>query len=414
MRQIRVPFFLLVAIFVPLATLFAIQIAKGYSFNFSKQKFEPRGILVATSVPDGAQVFINGKLETATNNTISLIPGDYQVEIKKNGFSAWSKKIKIEKELVAQTQTFLFLSVSDLRPITLSGAVNPTFSPDGTKIAFSVPATESAKAGLWVADLVEFPFGLGRSIKQIVKPITKNRNFTKAQISWSPDSRQILVTLGKENFLLDPNQLNLETNLVDITWNLSSIKAGWEEDEKKIQEAKTKRLPKKIQEILENSSANFNFSQDGEKLLYEATASAQIPPNLIPPLPAASTQKEERQLKPGGVYVYDLKEDKNFFITELKSGKAEECKKKNQNPSTLPLSCSPALSWFPTSRHLLWIEPQKVSLIEYDGTNKTTIFNGSFEDSSVFPAPSANKIYLLTKAGQEATSSTNLYSINLR
>lgn len=395
MKKLNVVFFLLVAVSVPLITLLIIKIAKGYSFNTSKKSFEPRGILVATSNPDGAQVFVNGKLETATNNTISLLPGNYRVEIKKDGFSPWTKELKIEKELVIKTDAFLFPSVTDLRPLTFSGALDPSFSPDGSKIVYSVPATESAKGGLWVYDLIDLPFGIGRGSKQIIKPSLKGRSFAKAQFFWSPDSRQLLVSLERESFLIDATQLTQESELINIFSTTKSIKDTWKEDEEKILEAKIKRLPKILQPILKNSAINLRFNQDSDKVIFEATASAQIPPNLVPPLLATSTQKEERYLQPNHYYVYDLKEDKNFLISEIKER-------------------SPSLSWFPTGRHLIWIEDNKIFLVEYDGTNKSTLYTGHFENSFVFPHPSANKMIILTTFGQEENQPPNLYSINLR
>lgn len=417
MSKFRIPFFLLVLIFIPFFTFLAIQWAKGYSFNLANKKFESRGILVANSTPDGAQVYINGIFETGTNNSLPLLPGSYSVEIKKDGFSSWKKELKIEKELVTQTNTYLFPAVPDLRPITYTGALNPVLSPDGSKIAYSSPATESARSGVWVADLVEF-LGFGRGTKQIIRTTNKGRNFNSAQFYWSPDSRQLIVSMEKENFLVDPNQLTLEINLIDITPNLKSIKAGWDEDEKRITEAKLRRLPKTLPEILFASADNLTFSPDGEKFFYEATASAKIPAKLIPPLPASSTQKEEREIKPGKIYLYDLKEDRNFLIGDKSildiAPKAKPAKGKITPTPTFSQSRLPLLSWFPTSRHLLWLEKEKISLIEYDGANKTIVFNGSFENSYVFPAPGANKIILLTSFGQEANLPANLYSINLR
>lgn len=396
MRKIRVPFFLFVAILVPCLTLLVVKLAKGYSFDFRKKQFEPGGILVATSIPDGAQVFINGELKTATDNPLSLPPGSYQVEIKKEGFLAWSKKLLVEKELVTKTDAFLFKATSDLRPTTLFGAENPVLSPDADKIVYSSNATESGKAGLWLADLNEFPFGIARSPKQIVQSKAKGKDFSKAQLSWSPDARQTLVSLNNQNFLIDPGQLTLEQNLIDISWNVKSIKQGWADEEKKVFEVKLKRLPKEFKDIIATGAANLKFSPDGEKLLYSATSSAQIPEKLISPLPASSSQQEEREVKPGRIYVYDLKEDKNFFISLQSSVFSHQ------------------LTWFPTSRHLLWIEPEKISLVEYDGTNKTSVYTGPYENSYVFPAPGANKIIILTNFGQEANQLPNLYSINLK
>jgi len=404
MRKIRVPFFFFILILIPTLTYLTIKLASGYSFNFSQKQFEPRGILVATSIPDGGQVFVDGELKSATDTTISLKPGHYRVEIKKEGFSSWQKELLIEKELVTKTDAFLFKIADpeeDLRPITFFGAENPILSPDSDKIVYASNATESGKAGFWLLDLNEFPFGISRSPKQILQSKIKGRNFAWSEITWSPDARQILVNSGTQNFLLDPSQLILEENLIDVTSKVKALKQSWKEEETRINDARLKRLPIPFRKITATAAANLQFSPDGEKLLYQATASAIIPEKLSLPLPASSTQKETRKIKSGALYVYDLKEDKNFFIAEV---------------SLSPLSIfpfSPTLSWFPTSRHLLWREEKEVNLIEYDGTNKTTIFQGKINPNGVFSAPAANKIFLLFNPEQES-SATNLYLLNLK
>lgn len=404
MKKSGVIFFLFVAISIPVLTVIVIQLGKGYSFNLSEKKFEPRGILVATSIPDGAQVFVDDQLETATNNTISLPPGKYKVEIRKEGYSLWKKEVEIEKELVTKTDALLFLGVTDLRPLTFSGATNPSFSPDKLKIAYSNPATASGKGGIWLNEIFELPLGIGnREPRQIIQSQPKGRDFSKANFDWSPDSRLLLLSFEKESFLIDTSILTSEEKLKNLSLvAIENLKGNWQDEEKKSQEAKIKRLPKPLQQILTNFAADLQFSQDGEKVLYEATGSAKIPEGLIPPLPAASSQKEERGISPGRFYVYDLKEDKNFLITIS----PEE---KKDSPKVPPL-----INWFPTSRHLLLTEAGKISIIEYDGTNKTAIYSGPFENFFVATYPNGSKIVILTTFGQEENQPPNLYTINLK
>ncbi len=391
MRRIRVPFFLAVAFFIPAITIVVIFLARGYKLNLSKKEITQRGILVASSNPEGAQVFIDGELRTATNQSFPLDPGTYTVEIKKEGFYSWVKELKIEKELVVETNAFLLPKAAELRPLIFSGAQDPLLSPDKTKLVYSLPATDSAQSGLFTLDLIDPVFSLSsRGPKQIVQS-SASRDFRKATLAWSPDSRQILVSLGKENFLLDASSLTLPQNLVNLSWNLPLIKNSWLQESQKQEEAKLKRLPKGLKDTLTNSAQNLVLSPDGNKLLYAATASAQIPEKLLPPLPASSSQKEEREIKPGGNYVYDLKEDRNFFLGE-----------------------TGIFNWFFTSRHLVIKEEGKISLVEYDGTNKTTVYVGPFENSYIFPAPNSGKIVILTTFGQEENQPPNLYSINLR
>jgi hypothetical protein len=75
-----------------------------------------------------------------------------------------------------------------------------------------------------------------------------------------------------------------------------------------------REFPDEIIAIATQSASNVYISPDKKRLLYTATAAATIPEGLEPDLPSESTQPETRILEPGGVYVYDREEDKNFQI----------------------------------------------------------------------------------------------------
>jgi hypothetical protein len=392
MTNKRAFIFLAAFIGIFITAYFVILFAKGYRPDFETKTLMPTGLLVATSQPNGAQILVNGVLKSATDTTISLPPNDYEVEIKKEGFSSWKKTLKIEKELVTKTDAYLFSQFPDLKALTYTGASNPLLSPDGTKIIYAVIGKDATKNGLWVLDLNELPF-LTREPKIILEFSAKGKDFSKATYVWSPDSRNILLTLSvgklQENYLIDPNNLNLPASMVNISATLSITKQQWVLDQRERQTQKLKKLPDELISILESSTNNIVLSPDETKILYTATASATLIDNLLPPIPAVSTQKQERNLKIGQTYVYDIKEDRNFFITD---------------------SVPP--SWFPTSKHLYQVEKDKFIIMEYDGTNKVAAYSGPFVDLNAFPFPSGAKLAILTSLGKDAPP--NLYSVSLR
>ena len=73
-----------------------IRLAQGYKPDLSTGTLRPTGLLVATSDPDAAQLFVDGKLKSATNTTLSLAPDKYEVEIKKDGFFPWKKTLTLK------------------------------------------------------------------------------------------------------------------------------------------------------------------------------------------------------------------------------------------------------------------------------------------------------------------------------
>ena len=91
----RILLFLLSLVLVPTATIAVILFARGYRFSLKLQTLQATGLLSATSLPTGASVYINGELKTATDTTLNLTPGVYQVKIKKDGFAPWGKTLNI-------------------------------------------------------------------------------------------------------------------------------------------------------------------------------------------------------------------------------------------------------------------------------------------------------------------------------
>ena len=391
--MIRKRFILFLVIFlgIGLVAYFLIRLASGYRPDFTNKTMRPTGLLVATSIPNQGSILVNGKIIKAkTATTISLAPGEYEIEIKKDGFSSWKKKILIEKELVVKTEAYLFPTYPNLKALTSTSVSNPVISPNGKKVIFAV-ANQDEKNGLWILDLTERPLGLAREPYQILQSAARGRDFAKATYQWAPSSKQILVTLAKENFLIDTNNLNDNTKLIDVTDQLLTIQKGWKNEEKILEQAKLGQLPEELLQILDKGAKEITFSLDETKVLYTATASASIPKDLIPPLPGANNQPEKRDLTSGRTYVYDLKEDRNFALDLPQEAK---------------------VSWFPTSRHLFLVQKDKVSIIEYDNTNRIDVYSGPFENSFAFPFPSGNKILVLTSLSKETPS--NLYSISLK
>lgn len=420
----RLIIFFSLALIISTIAFITIKLAEGYRPDFAEKTLKPTGLLVATSTPEGAQLWIDHKLKSATDVTLNLPPGKYEVEIKKDGFTSWKKTLQIKKELVTQTDAYLFSTFPDLKALTFTGAADPLLSPDGQKVLFSVSQASLGKNGLWVLDLADRPLGLSREPRQIItSPPTggAGRDFTQSERQWSPDSKQILAILRDrpaspsgelttENFLLETDRLNPAVDLIDISENLVQIQNDWEEERQIRQKAQFNKLPDELTEALGQAIDNVRFSPDETKILYTATGSATIPEEIVSPLPAANTQPESRQIEPGKTYVYDLKEDKNFFIME-------EPKEVNPIPApttrlTTHYPPSTPLSWFPTSKHLFLVQNDKITTIEYDGTNQVDVYSGPFENSFAFPFPSGNRSLILASIGKDTPP--NLYAVSLR
>lgn len=397
-----------------------IKLASGYRPDVNSGSFLPRGLLVATSLPDGAQLWVNGKLKSATDATIYLSPDTYDVEIKMDGFFTWKKNLVVKKELVTKADAYLFTAFPDLKALTFTGATNPVISPDGLKVVYAVESASAGKQGLWLLDLADRPLGLARTPRQIVSSTNLSQAFTKAEYRWSIDSKQLLISIPinqspaspvtkskttpppkMQTFLIDTDRLNTEANLTDVTSSYQTVIDRWQKEEDLQFQAQLAKVPPKLLTALEGKTKDLQFSLDETKILYMATASAQIPENVVPPLPAASTQPQERNLEAGKIYVYDLKEDRNFSLPVPKETQIV----------LPPKSSSPKISWFPTSRHLFLVQKDKISVFEYDGTNNVDVFTAQFEDHFAFPFPAGNRILVLATIGKETPP--NLYAVTI-
>jgi len=457
-KMLRIAIPILSIVFIIVGTYVAIKIGQGYRPTL--EGLAGTGLLAANSFPPGAEVYLNDKLTTATDDTINLPPGEYDITIRKDGYTDWKKKLNIKQELVSQTNATLFRSVPSLSPLTLSGAANIIPSPDGQKIAYAVAsASATTKNGLYVLPLTSSPLSLQNGTQQIARN-TPTYDFSEATILWSPNSSQLLVHFDLEggqssNFLLNPSSLNNIDTLPDVTARLSIIFSEWEEDVVLRETKQFALLPDEFKLIATASAVNLYFSPNEERVMYTATDTVKIPENLIPTPPATSTQTEYRDLEAGGVYIYDLTEDKNFKIgqvdpktitrqknllllslyqqltpgneTLVSSQNGELITRFNhlQDPQDINKTIQNfqdhyssiyvnQYQWYPDSNHILIDNQDRADIIEYDATNLTTLYAGPFLEGFVYPWPDGSKLILLTNLNPSSTLPANLYAVDIR
>jgi hypothetical protein len=390
MQKTRILIFLTTILVVGIAGTIALLYAKGYRLDSETGEFGPNGLLVANSEPTGAQIFVDGELKSATNATVPLPPGTYDVELKKEGFLSWKKRISIAKEEVTQVDVSLFNQApSNLSAITFSGATNPSLSPDITKIAYGVPADPDnpEKEGLWVLDTGNLPLGFNRDPRRIT-----DGDMSEATWEWSPDSRQLLVTTPTAIYLLSDSEFVPQSQRVNVASQKAKILAEWEIEKTQKLNAQLAKLPDEFQDIFKTKTKDVIFSPNENKILYTATGSANLPEDVVKQLPGSSTQKQTRDIKPGIKYIYDIKEDRNFEIGV------------DGRP----------VYWFPTSHHLVIPEESKISIVDYDGTNKQTVFGGVYEFPHAYATTSNGRLIILTNFGASETSNQNLYSLGIK
>ena len=400
-----------------------IAYGRGYRLDLRKNSLKPTGLLSATSDPIAAQVYLNGTLRTATNNSINVDPDFYTVKIAKEGFIAWQKTIRVQGEIVTRADAFLVPTNPSLSPLTTSGIINPVLSPDGTKIAYIVPTRSNSEesisnVGMWVLELADRPLGRNRDPYQVARA-DGAFDFAKTTIRWSPDSTQLLITDGVRVRLYPSTKLSAYE---DVSKSYEILLKEWKKQKQTKDFQKLDGFKEEIIKIASSSTKLIAFSPDETKLLYEATASAVLPVVIDPPLIGANSIEETRTITAGKLYIYDSHEDKNYFVLDAKeilTAKPTPPAKKSQSTTqslSFSLSDDPLnkLTWFPTNRHLLLGFNGKIDIMEYDRTNWSTIYSGPFVDGFLAPWPNSSRIVILTNLNPGASTLPNLYTINLR
>jgi hypothetical protein len=374
--------FVLVSTFLVVGTIgyFVSLIARGYQFDTGTLTFLENGILVAKSDPDGASIFVNGNLRGATNTNLKLSPDTYDIEIKKNGYISWSKKLNIKKEEVTQVTAHLFKVAPSFSSVTFDGAINPVVSSDFSKIAYT------NENGLWIMSVSSLPIGFPNEPKKITDGVLEGDTY-----KFSPNNREIMLETKIGTYLLNTNEFTAKVDLVNIAAQKELTLRNWNLEKEKKETSELKLLPTEVATILDKNTSVFTFSPDETMVLYTASSEAKIKENLIEKLPGSSTQPEARDIKVGKTYIYDIKEDKNFLVND--NGRS--------------------LYWLPTSRHLILPDDGKIIVMDYDGTNRQTVFSGDYIAPHAYPFVNASKLLILTTLGSDSKL-PNLYSLSIK
>lgn len=385
---------LLVATCSVLVTLYA----SGYRFDPQSGVLQGTGILSVSSTPDGALVLVNKVPKDATNTSITeLQPDQYEVELSKEGYASWRKTITVRAGLVTEISALLVPLYPSLQPLTFTGAQNPIVSPDQQKIVYQVSQEKSA--GIWLVNLEERPFSLTRK-PQLLLSDTQTKKYSTAQLQWSPDANQLLITtLVEQSSDTSKTQelFDLRTNTVTTLINTEELLQSWQQSKDLVvNELLTGLTAKKRLEI--KALPNPQWSPDNLVILYQENNEIDFsystyyvgvktidPTNTSRPTDAAPLTPPIAQNNP---------------ILKIHTHEPHQ------------------LYWFPDSKHLILVhqtgdETGTVELLEATGENRTLIFSGVVKDLIGVPTPNGSRIVILTRFNPESDS-YNLYSIGLQ
>jgi len=339
------------------------------------------GMISAKSDPQGANVYLDGKLLTATNNTLSGIePGKHLLRIVKNGYTEWEKEIEVFPMLVTDITAVLISQTPRIEPLTNTGARTPTLSYSLEKIAFFSKDTEAP--GVWVQDLNGSTLNIFRNS---AKNILKDNNFVNyssgKSLTWSPEEDQLLIELENAKYYL----LDINSNNVTPVSKPNELKENWNTkiSKKRLDFIAQLNLPTEVIKIA--SEEDTLWSPDNKKFLYKVKEGDNLVYkiyNMEKPLPIG--EKIETT-----VFQYPAN--------------AEQ----------------PKISWYSDSFHLILTEfyseadkKGKISIIRIDGTNKIEIYNNTLYSDLVYSTPLGDKLIILTS--YKSSGQTDLYTLGIK
>ncbi|MFA6982175.1 MAG: PEGA domain-containing protein [Patescibacteria group bacterium] len=339
------------------------------------------GIVGAKSIPEAASVYLDDKLTTATNDTVSgLTPGIHTLKIVKKGFVEWKKDVEVFPELVTDITAVLVSQTPRLEPLTNTGAKYPSISPTLSKLAYF--SADGETPGVWVIPFGNSGLSLFRATPSVV---LKDSRYTKyssgVSIEWSPDEKKLLVEGESKTFYI----VDLETNTAQSTSTPETIRKEWDQAliQKRTDFVEKLDVPSEIKE--KAIAMDSSWSPDEKKVLYTVKSNGineYRVYNMEKPIPVGE------------------KVETVVFTTNA------------SDPQ-------PKVSWYSDSFHLILTQITNVQenkgsikLIRIDGTNETEVYNNTLFSDMVFSAPGGDKMIILTsfKSGER----TDLYTIGIR
>ncbi len=388
----------IIILFVVLSTSLILY-ARGYRVDVLNRTLSPTGILAISSNPKAAKVFVNGEFRGVTDLNLSLTPGSYTIDIKKDGFIPFSKTLVLRGELVEAIDPILFPQNPSLSPLTNLGISKAVEIDSSNKVLVLSETDDPEKDGIYVFEASQTPINIFPPLKKLALKSTllQAGSLKDASVIFSDDFKQAIVSLPMNesesvSYLLSLDQENQIP--LNVTESKQTIIAAWDKERQKEMSKILETYPREIRKIATDSMEVIKYSPDRTKVLYRAKKEANLPIVIKPPLIAANQTQEIRRLQIGSVYVYDRKEDKNYLI------------------GTEELNVE-SIRWYTDSKHIVHNEDHQFVTSIYDGTGKQTLYSGPITPG-FFSVTTSGQLLILANLNPQLNALPDIYEVGIR
>jgi len=205
---------ILFLIIAPITVFYSL----GWRFNWTTKKIVQTGVFYFKVWPKNAQVYLNGEFKKKTDIFFSsayidnLLPGQYEIKIKKDGYYDWKKTLEIKKKEVTEGKNIVLIPQNPNFNLLSEKIKDFFFSPNKEKVILKEEENE-----IWSLKL----FDLDRNVKShlINETDVSKGKVELIDLRFSPDSKDILLKLGlKENiyyYLLETDSSPAKLSKID-------------------------------------------------------------------------------------------------------------------------------------------------------------------------------------------------------
>jgi len=219
-------FIICIFLFVLVAPV-AILYSQGYRIDFEENKISQTGGLYFKILPKQAEVYLGCELEKKTDFFFgsalieNLLPGEYQIEVKKEGYHSWQKTLEIKEKQVAEAKNIVLFPEDPGIKVLIREVEDFWFSPDQKKIILLEEDKPSSPTSLspeessvkeksqygWALKLYETEKNIKSHL--IDKTIISLGIVELLDVEFSEDSKEITLKVGVDETIKHYN-LNLE------------------------------------------------------------------------------------------------------------------------------------------------------------------------------------------------------------
>ncbi|OGY44658.1 MAG: hypothetical protein A3B89_04215 [Candidatus Buchananbacteria bacterium RIFCSPHIGHO2_02_FULL_40_13] len=396
-RTIYILFIVIFLIAAPLVVLYS----EGYRYNLKRGKIQKTGILIISSLPKKADIYLNGKVVIGDQTPArleKLLPADYEIKIAKEGYYDWTKKLQIFENSTTFAEEVILWKNNWPTQLASYDIIDWLASPDNQKSVF---LTQNRK--IMALDFTD---------KKISELHQAGYDDNLKILSWSNTSKKILIQVGSQ-YLVINTERPADSPLVIpnndyflIKWDLKNDNLVYALNNLGVYKIdlfsqKTNLiLNKKVTDFLVNNDLIYFYYKD---VIYKQKITDISQLEIIDGLKCSNCRfinrdfarlllldqsdqelfiidpsTKNKTIKQAAKNVNWLKDDTFLFYNDWEIWIYELEKKEPEIITRIGAGVSQVL-WQPEGRHIIFISDNKIKIIELDNRelrNIIELFNG--------------------------------------